>query len=276
MRNNNKTETTEDTLQIYKAEDQHRAAVGKSESAESSPSVEHDDVQYREEREHIVRAFGKASIAAAKALAEINTYCDGRLWNQQFKTFAHYCRVTWGYANSHCARLLEAGSFVADLERKISPIGEKIPQSEWQIRALFDVVPREHRVACWLHIVSDKSPAKLTGPMVRDAALRFLQENGFASRTPAKTQPTDQTRALSTAEKLRSLLRKLPKPGRFEQPIKVIIDLIMNDAGGVKVTVAKPRRWPDSKAPVMDVLADGSVVAVRQQPESDSKSSCAA
>jgi hypothetical protein len=216
-------------------------AGGESAPSEPLPSLEPVDSDYLAEREAIVDSGVKASAAAAKALHEIRTYRSGLLWKKNFRSFEQYMLVKWGYEKSQGYRLVELGGFVADLVCKDSPNGEKLPVHEGQVRPMFKIVPKEHRVACWSAITADKNPSELTGPMVASEAKKFARKNGLEIKAPKSTKPTLQELAKRGMEKFRSDLEKLQQPERFNlllQGIAILIDQ-NPDEGVIEVTATE-------------------------------------
>ena len=198
------------------------------ESAPSEPllSLEQADIRYLAEREEIVSSAVKSSIAASKALHEIKSYRNGALWKKDFRSFEHYMHAKWGYQKTHGYRLAEIGGFVAELVCSNSPNGEKLPKNEGQLRALFAEVPKEHRVECWTAITAQKDPAELTGSIVAEEVKKFVRDKGLATKPPKLAKTSDHTRALNEIAKLRSILAKLPNPGRFDEHLLTITTLI--------------------------------------------------
>ena len=178
------------------AEENGLITIATSAPTEPLPDLGDDDIRYLEEREKIVTRAVNQSLAAAKALHEIKCYRDGLLWRKEFRTFADYCASKWGYQKSHAYRLVETGRLVADIESH-SPRGEKPPRNEAQVRQLITLVPEEHRVECWTHIIKDCEPDQLTAREVREKAHSYLSNQGIAQRESAKTPlppPRDKAR----------------------------------------------------------------------------------
>ena len=135
------------------------------------------EAEYLDEREKIVTLSLRASIATAKALFEIHTYSEGRLWRTDHPTFAAYCRARWDIGKSHAYRLVETGKFLASLEgadEKQSPNGDWLPKNEGQVRPLL-ALPEELRVECWEEILADSVPADLTAREVNAKVRQFAE-----------------------------------------------------------------------------------------------------
>lgn len=231
-------------------------AGGESAPSEPLPALEPADEDYLAEREAIVDSGIKASIVAAQALYEIKTYRKGKLWRKSFRTFEQYLRERWDYQKSQGYHLVDVGGFVAELGCSDSAIAEKLPVNEGQLRPMFKVVPKEHRVACWAEITADKHPSELTGPMVGAGAKKFAKKIGLQLKQPkiaksAKSaKPTPEELAKREMENLRSALEKLPQPERFNlllQGIAILIDQDP-DEGVIEVTVTEVERASEPKS----------------------------
>ena len=222
-------------------------AGGESAPLAPLPPMEEADLKFRDDREQIVTAAVTSSINAAKALHEIKTYRDGLLWKASFRSFEHYCEAKWGYQKSHAYRLVDAGSFIANLAD--SPQGENIPQplNAGQIRPLIESVPKSHRIECWNSIVEGKDPAELTGPMIAEEARKFVRKNKLATKKDEPARVSVKVRATRELGKLKSILAKLPQPGRFDQ-LLLGIDILINqdpqepDGGLEPVSTASDHR----------------------------------
>jgi hypothetical protein len=213
-------------------------ASGESAPSEPLGTLDEEDIHYLEVREEIVSNAVKSSITAAKALYDIKTYRNGALWKKDFRSFEHYLLAKWGYQKSHGYRLAEIGGFVAELVCSNSPNGENLPKNEGQLRALFAEVPKEHRVECWTEITAQKDPAELTGSIVAEEVKKFVRDKGLATKPPKSAKTSDHTRAMHEIAKLRSILAKLPNPGRFDEHLLTITTLIglESDDGVIEVT----------------------------------------
>jgi len=216
-----------------------------------SQALTPDDIRYREEREAIVTAGLKASIAAARALHEIYSYRNGLLWKTGYQTFELYCQARWGYEKSQGYLLVKTGRFIAEWEASHSAKAENLPINAGHVRPLLDLVPEEHRVECWSEIVADQSPAELTGKIVGSEARKFLLAKGLPCKRSKAVKPTkpakaddSNRRAKEDLDKLRTSLAKLPCPERFEQLLKGIAILIDQPPDGplvdIEATVEQP------------------------------------
>ena len=159
---------------------------------------------YLEERERIVTTGVRASIAAAKALFEIHNYDGGRLWYREFPSFEAYCRARWQYGKTHSYRLVECGSFVADLEKEPeaqSPNGDWLPKSEGQIRSI-GLIPRVQRVPFWRKIHAETEPGKLTAIVVTCKAKEHLACDDPNGQNPPIPKSANSDVALGHLRKL--------------------------------------------------------------------------
>jgi DNA repair photolyase len=183
------------------------------------------DEQYLAYREKIVSLGIKATIATAKALFEIHSYGDGRLWKTGHPTFESYCRARWDLKKSQAYRLVECGKFVAALEAAgqtgDSPFGEKLPKNEGQIRPLM-TLPEEYRLECWNRIVGDAASSELTAREVGTKVREFAVERGLPGFASAK-QKGDK--AVAAAKPLDSL-RKIAMGHANRERISALVDEI--------------------------------------------------
>lgn len=133
----------------------------------------------------VKREVEKAGIKAAMALHQIRRYVGkGPLGSHS--TIERYCKAKWELGKSHAYRLLAVGSFIARFESQ-SPkktFGDWLPVGEGQIRPMLAAVPECKHVECWAEIVAKTSPDRLSGKMVRSAAMEFmrLQSDGQVSK----------------------------------------------------------------------------------------------
>jgi hypothetical protein len=172
-------------------------------------SLTDTEVEYLAEREKIVALGLRASIATAKAIFEIHSFNEGRLWRTAHPTFAAYCRARWDIGKSHSYRLVETGRFLAGLEgtdKKLSPNGDRLPKNEGQVRPLL-ALPDELRVECWKEILTDSLPADLTAREV-NAKVRQFAENrelpGFDKSAPGVPGEAAGARQIAKLRKITS------------------------------------------------------------------------
>jgi hypothetical protein len=93
-----------------------------------------------------------------KALKEIR---DSRLYKLiLFETFEAYTKARWDLGKSHAYRLIQAYQVVNNL----SPIGDILPDNEYQVRPLIKLDPLEQRTA-WKTFL--KTGMKITAPNIK-------------------------------------------------------------------------------------------------------------
>ena len=215
-----------------------------------------EDIAYRQKREAIVTTAVKASIAAAKALYEIFSYCGGVLWKADFSSFEEYCRAKWGYQKSQGYRLLETGGFIIDLENSHSPIGECMPQNEGQLRPLFANVPKELRLECWKEMVQCNPPVELNYKIVDAEVRKFLSAKGIKTK-PSKPAKSTEKPATSLEESIimkevwriynEEILQNLDSAGL--QPLQIVFTISPSGSGSRsaihKITIASAIKRPD-------------------------------
>jgi len=93
-----------------------------------------------------------------KALKEIR---DSRLYKLiLFETFEAYTKARWDLGKSHAYRLIQAYQVVNNL----SPIGDILPDNEYQVRPLIKLDPLEQRTA-WKTFL--KTGMEITAPNIK-------------------------------------------------------------------------------------------------------------
>ena len=187
--------------------------------------VPETDKQYLAEREKIVSLGIKATIATAKALFEIHSFGDGRLWKADHPTFEAYCRARWDLKKSQAYRLVECGKFIAGLEKcgqdEDSRFGEKLPKNEAQVRPLLSL-PEEYRLECWNGILVGTDPAALTAREVDARVREFAEERELPGFAPGKQEGD---KAVAAAKPLGSL-RKIAMGHANRVRISALLDEI--------------------------------------------------
>jgi hypothetical protein len=212
--------------------------------ANARPSVrlsllDSEALQYLGEREAIVSARVTASIAAARALHDINNYRNGVLWKRKHRTFAAYMQDRWDFQKTHGCRLADAGKFLAAIGSGFSPNRENLPVSEGQIRPILEMVPAKYHVECWVAITDGKVPAELSMAAVAAEAEKFLRAKGVAPRCSKRAKIDERKCAVRDLAKLSSSLGKLSHPERFEDLLQSISTLISQEPSD-RITPALP------------------------------------
>jgi DNA repair photolyase len=194
------------------------------------PPLAPADQQYLDEREQLVAAGLKASIAASKALFEIATYGDGRLWKERFDSFEDYCRIKWGYQKQHAYRLKNCGEFVHELESlpatKQYPKGYYLPLAETHVRAVLEL-PKEEQVPFWKELVAETPPADLTAKVVRHEVIEHVKETDPEKFAKKKHRPlSDKRRAAIALEKLKAAIEALDAKDKITGLLDKVEELI--------------------------------------------------
>ncbi|PTY03662.1 hypothetical protein DB347_20735 [Opitutaceae bacterium EW11] len=168
-----------------------------------------DESNFLRSREEIVSEGVKASMAAAKALAEIYDYDDGKLWRAGgFAKFEDYCRARWGYERAHAYRLRECGAFVRQLED--SPIGDiSLPTHESQVRPVLRL-PEGDRLRVWKKVARGARDEQLTAKVVAEAAEEYAEAKGISLGTKKAPVPLKQ-RVAQALIRVDALVAKLPR-----------------------------------------------------------------
>ena len=250
-------------------DNQRPTKAGHTSPLATPPALTEEDIIYLEAREEIVTNSVRTSITAARALHEIATYENGKLWKEKYKSFADYCAHKWGFRKSYSYMLLETGGFIAELEAGQSTRVENLPVNEGQVRPLLALVPKEYRIECWDNIVAEKVPAELTGPTVRAKAKEFIKGKGLPIREAVKR--TSQAAALGELDKLRGALAKLPEPQRFNQLLHDIATLIGQDPADAVVDVMAGTMEPIKRESIPAVPANRPQARESDKPRATGK-----
>jgi hypothetical protein len=188
------------------------------------------DQRYLEEREKIVGAGLKASIVAAKALHEIKTYRDGKLWKANYESFPAYCRGRWGYAKARTYQLLASGELIHEIEAQVvaseSEISDWMPTNESHLWPLLKLQP-DKRGECWKAVVKKKKPGELNAKIVKGEMVKFAKAQGLPLETKrAKPRISDKKKAAATLAKLQATIAALPEADRITALLAKVKDLI--------------------------------------------------
>jgi hypothetical protein len=106
-----------------------------------------------------------------------------------------------------------------------------------------------------------KNPVDFTGPMIADEARKYVRKNKLVTKKPKPTRVTPKVRATRELGKLKSILAKLPQPGRFDQLLLGIAVLIDQEPEGeVEATPPAPEVHP---APVATSAGQGVSVCAK-------------
>jgi len=188
-----------------------------------------DELKFLAEREQLVSAGVKASICAAKALHEIRSYMDGKLWKSSHGTFEAYCEAKWGYARASAYNLAASGEILVEIEaaaaKSLSANADFAPLSESHLRPL-KKVPEAKRAECWLSIVAKTPPTELTESYVKAEAAKFAEEIGVGLTTPKGPPPTVNATAAKFLVKLRAAVESLPASAQINALLTQIETLL--------------------------------------------------
>lgn len=101
---------------------------------------------------------------------------DEKLYRQEFKTFEQYCQNKWQIQRAYAYRLMEASEVVSNL----SPIGDKLPTTETQVRPLTTLDPQD-QIKVWQEVLDVKPDGKVTAKFVEKFVDNFKHEKKMAS-----------------------------------------------------------------------------------------------
>lgn len=109
--------------------------------------------------ESIVATGWEAFVHVGNALSQIR---DKQLYRTDFSTFEEYCHQRWHLGKAHAYRLIGAAEVIEDL----SPIGDKLPTHEFQVRPLLGL-SKEKRVHVWKQVIAQTGDKPITERIVR-------------------------------------------------------------------------------------------------------------
>lgn len=98
----------------------------------------------------------------------LKTIRDNRLYRKDFGTFEDYCQTKWKLNKSHSYRLIDSSEVISDL----SPIGDKLPETESQTRPLTILKTAEERIAVWSQVV-EKHGDNITAKHVSEEVANY-------------------------------------------------------------------------------------------------------
>lgn len=133
------------------------------------------------QHEGVIERGLKTFVDVGNALLAIR---DKRLYRQDHGTFEGYCRERWGMERAHAYRLIDSAQVVANL----SPIGDKLPTTESQVRPLTNLEP-EQQVEVWQRAVETAPNGKVTASHVETVKRDYLGD-GAPNFVPPVAMPT--------------------------------------------------------------------------------------
>lgn len=123
---------------------QKKPASAMRKAAKATPAVNQLTTAEAKElgkQEAIIAKHQKAFMAAGEALVAIH---QRRLYRQDYKTFADYCKTKWQISRQHAYRLM--GAFLTVV--RMSPAGDKsVPQTEGETRRLLHGLSGQEKLA---------------------------------------------------------------------------------------------------------------------------------
>ena len=150
---------------------------------EASPAefLSLEERQELKECEKIIRRGWDTFLDVGKALAKIQR---DRLYRADFKTFELYCTDKWQYKKSQAYRLIGA----AEVVEHLSPIGDKLPLNESQVRPLLGLEP-EQQIEAWKAALEKSGKGTVTAKIVRESAAQFQAPKEKTTAKASKRDP---------------------------------------------------------------------------------------
>jgi hypothetical protein len=150
---------------------------------------------------------------------------DQRLYRTDFANFREYCRARWGIGRQYAYRLMAAAEVVAQL----SPLGDIVPQTERQARALSRMAPQRLQ-AVWSELTSDGDQptaaqveavirrSRIEVPPARETTLERVREAEAAAARAAQ-RIGDRDRIAAGERALRKALKLYEGLGELSEDV---------------------------------------------------------
>jgi hypothetical protein len=168
-----------------------------------------------------------SSLDCFAAMAEIEKYKGGILWQATHKSFDDYVRERFNYKPQHVGRLLSAGNLTLQLKSALQK-PEDLPINEAQLRPLLNKLPESHHVQAWKKVVADLKPEERTGAKVMakvQEIRKSIPKEELAASKPAR------------APKVTNVV-KPPAPRETpEELIQKLVNITSSHHHGVKIRV---------------------------------------
>ncbi len=192
-----------------------------------------------EELEGIIRSGIRSFYEVGRALIQIRNEELYKLKNGgAYETFEAYCKEEWDLSRPHAYRLMESATVMETL----SPVGDILPSSERQSRALAKVEP-EKQVEVWQKAVETAPNGKVTANHVEKVVKEFTTET-----KEVKTERQIEKTTKPKDEKAEKVMREKSPEGDvvdpiFQAGINMIFDAIthLNDIKWASMKVATAR-----------------------------------
>ena len=153
-----------------------------------------------------------SSLDCFAAMAEIEKYKGGILWQATHKSFDEYVRERFNYKPQHVGRLLGAGNLTLQLKSAIQK-PEDLPTNEAQLRPLLNKLPESRQVDAWKKVVSELKPEERTGAKVMEKVKEIrkaIPKEELAAEKPERaTRATKVIKAPAPRETPEELIQKL-------------------------------------------------------------------
>lgn len=153
-----------------------------------------------QELEAIVAQGLQTFYEVGQALIEIR---DRKLYRESHKTFEAYCKETWSLTRPSAYRLLKA----AEVIKNLSPIGDKIPTKESQVRPLTKLPPAK-QLEIWQKAVEESPNGTPTAKIVERLVNEQVDSNQKEKPLSEMEQLRQENQELKEAIKQKELERE--------------------------------------------------------------------
>jgi hypothetical protein len=225
---------------MWKAKQPEHQSVetGDGKPADTPPAVQpltSDETALLADLEQIIDCGRRSFIGVGTALATIR---DSKLYRQTHDTFEAYCKSRWQIGRAHAYRQIEA----AETLEILSPIGDKLPTTESQVRPLLQFVLQD-RSAVWQVVAKQLPGERLTAGKIGEVVkwlIRDSQDQPFKQVRLAKKRKAKQQRDEWQKREDQKRLSRLTEP---------VVDLgermlgVKRDIERAAATL-RPEHWP--------------------------------
>ena len=157
-----------------------------------------------------------SSLDCFAAMAEIEKYKGGILWQATHRSFDDYVRERFNYKPQHVGRLLSAGNLTLQLKSEMEK-SEDLPTNEAQLRPLLNKLPEDRQVEAWKKVVAELKPEERTGAKVMakvQEIRKAIPKEELAASKPAR------------APKVSKISKVIQAPAPRETPEELIQKLL--------------------------------------------------
>jgi len=170
-----------------------------------------DDARQFLQCEQVIGEGLKTFIEVGQALLEIK---NARLYRKQYHTFEEYCIQRWKMSIRQAQRFIQSSKIASNIQQGDQSVA--LPTSEYQIRTLASLAPREQQEV-WQELNEQDAP--ITGRLIQ-TKVKQLRERQNLNQTVDLQKPSNVQRNKVYLSDCLDVLQKLPGKS---------VDLILQD-----------------------------------------------